>query len=387
MQLQKQFIKTFNDKANASYFSPGRVNIIGEHIDYNGGFVLPAAISLGTYALIRLRTDQNIRIFSTNFKHHGMIQTSLKALDYNPKDVYANYVKGVFQLFQEKYKKITRGLDIFIHGTLPPQSGLSSSASLLVLMVYILSDVYQIKLTQTEIALFAKEVENNYMHMHCGIMDQLIIAKGIKNKALLMNTSTLETKPVNAFINGYQWVIMNTHYERKTTESKYNERVKECQDALSLIKSHQSVDALCELSLKDFDDIKSYLKDETLIKRVKHIMTEQQRVLMSMEALKNQDASLMGNLLKQSHESLKHDYEVTGHHIDVLVEGAIKAGAIGARVTGAGFGGCAIALVPNEIINAFDQLTDDFYFDKTQIHASFYHVDFVDGVSKQEVIK
>lgn len=387
MQLKEQFIKIYAEQPSEMYFSPGRVNIIGEHIDYNGGLVLPAAISLGTYALINFRDDDIIRVFSTNFKEQGVIEISLKHLDYDASDHYANYIKGVFKLFMEKHKHIDRGMNMFIHGTLPPQSGLSSSASLLVLMVYILSDVYQINLSKTDMALYAKDVENHYMHMHCGIMDQLIIAKGIKHKALLMNTSTLETTPVDAFLDGYSWVIMNTHYERKTTESKYNERVKECGDALKIIKDHKSISHLCELSVSEFESIKDHITNETLVKRARHTISEQQRVLRSIHALSHQDAKLMGNLLNQSHQSLKDDYEVTGFHLDMLVEGAKRAGAIGARVTGAGFGGCAIALVPNNQLHDFDHLTDNYYFHKTGIHASFYHVDFVDGVSKIEVFK
>jgi galactokinase len=387
MKINKEFLELYHQEADAFYFSPGRVNIIGEHIDYNGGLVLPAAISLGTYGAIRLRNDDQIQIFSTHFKDLGIINTSLTALSYQADDHYANYIKGVFDLCIKKHREINRGMDIYIHGTLPPQSGLSSSASLLVLMTYILSDVYRLNLSKTDIALYAKDVENNYMHMHCGIMDQLIIAKGIKHKALLMNTSTLETSPINAFIDGYSWVIMNSHYERKTTESKYNERVKECRDALSVIKPYKEIHELCELSLNDFHDIEYKLSDQILRKRTKHVVTEQQRVLETIQVLKNQDAQRMGELLNQSHQSLKDDYEITGFHLDMLQEGALLAGAIGARVTGAGFGGCAIALVKNELVEQFDQLTDDYYYKKTHLHASFYHVEFVDGVSKIEVMK
>ncbi len=384
MNLQNDFINRFHQKPDAFYFSPGRVNLIGEHIDYNGGLVLPAAISLGTYGVIRMRDDQMIRVFSTNFHDLGIIEISLHDLVYKANDNYANYIKGVFDLFIKKNDNINRGMDIYIHGTLPPQSGLSSSASLLVLMVYILSDVYHLDLSTTDIALYAKDVENHYMHMHCGIMDQLIIAKGINHKALLMHTSTLETTPIHAFIDGYTWVIMNSHYERKTTESKYNERVKECQDALNIIKKEKNISELCELSISDYNDVKHHL-NETLKRRVKHVVTEQNRVLKSIEVLKNQEAISMGELLNASHLSLKNDYEVTGFHLDMLVEGALLAGAIGARVTGAGFGGCAIALVKNNLLDQFDQIVNHYYYQKTNLHASFYPVEFVDGVKKIEV--
>ena len=386
MDFHKEFLRVYHQIPDAIYFSPGRVNIIGEHIDYNGGLVLPAAISLGTYGVIRLREDNNIRVFSTNFKDLGIINVSIDDLSYKSEDHYVNYIKGVFALCKKKHDQINFGMDIYIHGTLPPQSGLSSSASLLVLIVFILSDVFKLKLSKTDIALYAKDVENNYMQMHCGIMDQLIIAKGIKHKALLMNTSTLETNPINAFINGYSWVIMNSHYERKTTESKYNERVKECQDALNIVKTLKKVHDLCELSINDYNDIEHLLNNSVLKNRTRHVVTEQQRVLETIQVLKNQDAQRMGELLNASHQSLKVDYEVTGFHLDMLQEGALLSGAIGARVTGAGFGGCAIALVKTELLETFDQLTDAYYYEKTKLHASFYHVEFVDGVSKIEVM-
>ena len=292
----------------------------------------------------------------------------------------------MISLIKSKHHIKDFGFNLYIDGTLPPQSGLSSSASLLVLIVYILNDLYKLNLTKTDIALYAQDVENNYMGMHCGIMDQLIIAKGHKDKALLMDTKTYQTTPVNAFFKGFTWIIMNTNYERKTTESKYNERVSECQDALKIIKTYKDVDYLCDLSLTDLDPVQKLLKHDVLYRRVKHVITEQHRVISSKDALKNNDALTFARLLNDSHASLKNDYEVTGFHLDTLVEGALKYKALGARVTGAGFGGCAIALVANEHLVDFEAKTKVYYKEKTHLDASFYQVEFVDGVHKIHLI-
>lgn len=382
LHLDKFFKSTFKTKPEHFYFSPGRVNLIGEHIDYNGGLVFPAAISLGTYAAISARNDQTFKLVSMNFKQQGVITFSLEDLAYREKDNWTNYVKGVVDLLIKKGYSINHGFNIAICGTLPPASGLSSSASLLVLITYILTDIFKLNINRTDIALFAQDVENNYMGMHCGVMDQLIIAKGVKEKALLMDTKTYETNAVNAFFEGYTWVIMNTNYQRKTTDSKYNERVDECQSALKIIQKHKDVSFLCDLTLNDFSEIKEHLTNDILLRRVRHAVSEQQRVLDAKVAMQSQDAQRFSELLNASHQSLKNDYEVTGRHLDALVKGALLAGATGARVTGAGFGGCAIALVPDHLLNGFNEKTNAFYLTNTGLEAAFYQVDFVDGVKK-----
>lgn len=386
MNLKKAFFHIFKENPYHLYFSPGRVNLIGEHIDYNGGLVFPAAINLGTYAALTIRKDNTYNVYSKNFSDKGIIEFSSNNLTYNESHHYANYIKGVIDLIKRKHQLIDHGFNLYIEGTLPPRSGLSSSASLLVLIVFIFNDLYKLGLSRTEIALYAQEVENHYMGMHCGIMDQLIIANGTKDKALLMDTKTYQMIPVNAFFKGFTWVIMNTNYKRKTTDSKYNERVFECQKAFVQIKNYKDIKYLCDLSIDDLDAVQKQLDDDQLFKRVKHVVTEKKRVLTSKEALKNQNAKLFGKLLNESHESLKVDYEVTGFHLDALVEGALINNATGARVTGAGFGGCAIALVPNTYLSDFETKTKAYYKQKTKLDASFYQVDFVDGVHKIETI-
>ncbi len=382
MDIKKEFLDVYGIEPDVSYYSPGRVNLIGEHIDYNGGLVFPAAISLGTYGAVKVRKDQVFRFHSDNFKEVGIIEVSLNSLDYDSSHEWTNYVKGVLKYVNENYEGVTFGFDLEVNGTLPPASGLSSSASLQVLVAYICNDLYELGLTREKMALIAQHVENNYMGMHCGIMDQLIIAKGIKNKALLMNTATLETTPVDAFFEGYTWVIMNSNYKRKTTESKYNERVKETKEGLRIIQQSKVCKYLCDLTPSEFDEVKNEIKDDVILRRVRHVINEQQRVLDSKTALSTKDANWFGRLLNESHQSLKDDYEVTGFNLDSLTNASRTHKAIGARVTGAGFGGCAIALVKNEDVNEMIEKTKKTYYEETKTKAEFYLVEFTDGVSK-----
>lgn len=380
-QLLQAFESVFGYQHGAKvYFSPGRVNLIGEHIDYNGGLVFPAAISIGTYGVAKLRQDDRVRLFSLNYKELNMIEVHLSNLDYQPKHGWANYAKGIFYFLLREGYPMTSGMDLYISGDLPTASGLSSSASLEVLVAFIANDLYQFGLSKVELAKMSQRVENEYMGMHCGIMDQLIIASGMKDKAMLMNTATLEMIPTDATFEGYQWVIMNTNYKRKTTDSKYNERVAECTRALSILKETFQVNHLCALKSDLLPTIQGLLQDELLFKRVRHVITEQQRTFDAMEAMRQGDPNGFGKLLNQSHESLKNDYEVTGVHLDTLVKSATRHGAIGARVTGAGFGGCAIALVKTDYIETMKQSVQTDYRKITGLEAAFYEVRFTDGV-------
>ena len=373
----------FKTKAEAKlFYSPGRVNLIGEHIDYNGGLVFPAAISIGTFGVAGKRSDRTLKFYSKNYPNNGITNISMDHLEFNQVDGWVNYAKGIFHELIKRGYDIPFGLNIYIDGNLPTASGLSSSASLEVLIAYMANDFYRLNLTRTELALLSQVVENEYMGMHCGIMDQLIIAEGIKDHALLMNTATLDITPSQATFDGYQLMIMNTHYQRKTTDSKYNERVKECQQALHVLKESYDITYLCDLKVTDLDDVERKLDDELLFKRVKHAVTEQQRTLDAMKAMKVSDAVAFGKLLKASHESLKNDYEVTGVHLDTLVDAAMDAGAVGARVTGAGFGGCAIALVKHELTKTLEKEVKRVYHEKTGIMPEFYVVDFTDGVKE-----
>jgi galactokinase len=358
------------------------VNLIGEYIDFNGGFVFPAAISLGTYGVYAKREDNIIRLYSKNLKHKGILEFRLDDLNYDQHHDWANFVKGVFYLLKKEGHLIPFGLDLYIYGTLPTASGLSSSASLELLILSIANDLYQLKLSKKELAVIGRKVENEYMGAHTGIMDQLIIASGIKDHALLMNTATLEVTPTKADFEGYKLVIMNTNYKRKLTDSKYNDRRKDCDDSLAILKKHFNIEYLCELGVCDLPKVKTLLNNDLLYKRTKHVITEQNRTIEALEAMKKGDIKWFGTLLNQSHESLKNDFEVTGLHLDVLQEKALEAGAIGARVTGAGFGGCAICYVKNEQVESLKQYVYESYLKITGLEVSFYEVKFTDGAGE-----
>jgi galactokinase len=378
---KRKFQSIFKSKEKIKhYYSPGRVNLIGEHIDYNGGLVFPAAISIGTHGYVGKRNDLKICLFSANYPNEGIIEVDLSDLSFKKEHGWANYAKGILNELIVRGYSIPFGFNLYVDGNLPTASGLSSSASLEVLVAYIANDLYILGLTRVEIALLAQDVENGYMGMHCGIMDQLIISCGIKDHALLMNTATLEMTPSKAKFEGYDIVIMNTNYKRKTTDSKYNERVHECSTALKQLQFHFQIDYLCDIKPEELLKIETIIKDKTLIKRVRHVVTEQHRVITAINAMKKGDVKLFGSLLNGSHESLKNDYEVTGLHLDLLVKKALIYGAIGARVTGAGFGGCAIALVKSELVDQLIEKVGHDYLEETKIVPDFYQGTFEDGV-------
>ena len=380
-RLLQEFESVFGNPINTKvYYAPGRVNLIGEHIDYNGGFVFPAAISMGTYGVAQLRNDEIIRFYSAQFPEQGIIKVNIRDMQYQFEHGWANYAKGIITFLLKENREMPVGFDLYVTGNLPTASGLSSSASLEMLVAFIASDLYHLNISRVDMALMAQRVENEYMGMHCGIMDQLIIACGIKHKALLMNTSTLEMTPYDATFEGYQFLIMNTNYKRKTTDSKYNERVAECSKAREILKHSFQFNHLCELHSEQLPTIQTLINSDQIYRRVKHVITEQERTIDSMKAMTQGDAKWFGKLLIQSHESLKDDYEVTGVHLDTLVESAIRHGAIGARVTGAGFGGCAIALVKTEFVQSLQQSVSTDYRKITGLEATFYEVDFTDGV-------
>lgn len=377
----EQFKSLMNRQDNPRvFYAPGRVNLIGEHIDYNGGLVFPAAISIGTYGLVLKRNDRQIHLYSNNYPDDGLFQIDLDHLIFDPTHGWTNYVKGILDALIKKGHKIETGFDLLVDGNLPTASGLSSSASLEVLVAYIAKTLFNLTITRTELAVLSQDVENNYMGMHCGIMDQLIIARGVKDKALLMNTATLEVEENNAVFEGYQWIIMNTKYQRKTTDSKYNQRRSECEMALSHLKSKFNIEYLCDISIENLGKVRSVIKDDLIFRRAKHVISEQNRVIQSKIAMDQKDVHSFANLLNQSHQSLKEDFEVTGFHLDTLCEAARANGALGARVTGAGFGGCAIALVKSNQVKKMEETVRHIYFEKTQLEAEFYEVTFEDGV-------
>lgn len=375
----KEAIK-FKESADKIFQAPARINLIGEHIDYNGGLVLPACVSLYLTAYVKYRDDNVIRFMSKGFE--GEIKTTLNRLLYSPKFKWAVYPIGIFYILTTRGYKFEHGLDIYYESDIPSGSGLSSSAAILDVTGLLVSNIYNINLEPIEIVKLAKAVENDYCCLKSGIMDQAIIALGKKNNALLLDCNTLEYSYKNMILDDYLFVILKTNKPRKLTESKYNERVDECNKALEIIKTKYNVKTLCEIDPKYLDDIKALLNDDILYRRVNHVVLEQQRVKDFSNALEKGDVNKLGKLLNESHNSLKNNYEVTGIHLDTIVEAAINAGAIGARMTGAGFGGCGIALVSKDKLNNFKNEVIDYYNKSLNIIPDVYIVDIVDGVKE-----
>lgn len=382
MNLEQLFFDTFNEHAEYRYRAPARINLIGEHIDYNGGKVLPAAISCYIKALVSKRVDSEIYAFSSNINTGYHI--NLNNIRYTKENDWTNYVFGVFYVLRYSGYNISHGLNILINSEIPLGSGLSSSAALLDLIVYICNDIYKLGISLKNIAKIAQNVENSFCGLKCGIMDEAAIALGLSNKCLLLDCAKFEYEYIDLDLGEYTFVVMKTNKPRALVESKYNERVEECQKGLELIQQEYDVENLCELKEEDLPRIRELIKDDVVYRRVRHVIKENERVRKFVLALRNKQISTLGILLNESHQSLKEDYEVTGIHLDTIVEGALKAGALGARMTGAGFGGCAIALIKKETYNSFKMEVEQYYYDELGIMPEVFNVDIVDGPMKEE---
>ena len=380
--LRQQFQELFHTEGEA-FFSPGRVNLIGEHTDYNGGMVFPCAITYGTYAIASMRDDEEIHFFSNNFKEQGEIICQINDLHYDKQDDWANYAKGVFFYIQEKGHILKKGCNILIEGNIPNGAGLSSSASLEVLTGTIINELYHLDIPMIDIVKIGQEAENKFVGMNCGIMDQFIIGMGKKDHATALDTSTLQFTYAPVRLKEASIVIMNTCKRRGLADSKYNERRSECETALKELQTKVDIKNLCDLSVEEFDQVKDVIQSEVRIRRAKHAISENQRVKEAICALEKDDIVTFGKLMNASHVSLRDDYEVTGIELDTLVEAAWnQVGCIGARMTGAGFGGCAIAIVKNDAIPAFEANVKAAYLEKIGYPCEFYIASIGDGASK-----
>ncbi len=365
------------------YFAPGRVNLIGEHTDYNGGHVFPCALTLGTYGIARMREDKKLRMYSMNFEEAGMIEASIENLTYQKEDGWANYLKGVVWTFLDKQHKIPSGLDILLYGNIPNGSGLSSSASVEVLMGVILKDMFDCDVTAVDIALLGQYAENNFNHVNCGIMDQFAIAMGKADNAIFLNTSNLNYEYAPIKLENSKIVIANTNKKRGLGDSKYNERRSECEKALAELQTVLSINTLGELTDEAFAQAAEVIKDPVRVKRARHAVSENQRTLRAIEALKANDLVSFGQLMNQSHISLRDDYEVTGLELDTLVEAAWEQeGVLGSRMTGAGFGGCTVSIVETDYVDAFVENVGRIYKEKIGYEADFYTVMAGDGAAR-----
>lgn len=365
------------------YFAPGRVNLIGEHTDYNGGHVFPCALTIGTYGAVRKREDNKLRFFSMNFEKFGVLESSLDDLKPNKAANWTNYPKGVMWAFGERGMQVTQGMDLLLFGNIPNGSGLSSSASVEVLTGYILKDLFGFEATNQDLALIGQYSENNFNGVNCGIMDQFAIAMGKSDNAIFLDTATLKFEYAPIKLTGAKIIISCTNKKRGLGDSKYNERRSECETALEELKKVVDIRSLGDLTEEQFEQYKDAIQDETRKKRAKHAVYENQRTLKAVDALKNGDVKLFGELMNASHVSLRDDYEVTGVELDTMVEEAWKIeGVIGSRMTGAGFGGCTVSIVKEEAVDTFIEKVGKAYQDKIGYAGDFYVVEIGNGPTR-----
>lgn len=366
------------------FFSPGRVNLIGEHTDYNGGFVFPCALDFGTYAVAVKRNDNIFRMYSKNFENLGIIEFSLDRLINEPQDNWANYPKGVIKTFLEAGFNINSGFDVLFYGNIPNGAGLSSSASIELATSVILKDLFNLDVDMVSMVKLSQKAENKFIGVNCGIMDQFAIGMGKKDNAILLDCNTLNYQYAPVVLNGASIVIANTNKKRGLADSKYNERRGSCEAAVKVLNENGiNIKYLGELSVERFNEIKHLITDEEQLKRATHAVTENERTKVAVEKLNAGDIEAFGQLMNQSHISLRDDYEVTGFELDSLVEAAWEAeGVIGARMTGAGFGGCTVSIVKDEFIESFKKSVGEKYTAKTGLVADFYVAKIGDGSRK-----
>ena len=387
--MTEKLMKTFQNLFGANgdirtYFAPGRVNLIGEHTDYNGGHVFPCALTLGTYAVARKRDDRVLCFYSENFASLGVIETSLDDLVPDEKADWTNYPKGVMWTFEKRGYKLPQGLDIAIYGDIPNGSGLSSSASLEVLTGIVLKDMFGFdEITMPEIAQIGQYSENNFNGCNCGIMDQFASAMGKKDNAIFLDTNTLEYEYAPVVLPDAKIVITNSKVKHSLVDSAYNDRRSECETALEELKSEMPIVTLGDLTEAEFEAHKDTIKDPVRQLRAKHAVYENQRTIRAVAALKANNIEEFGKLMNESHVSLKNDYEVSCEEIDILVDLAWEIpGVIGSRITGGGFGGCTVSIVKNDAVDTFIEKVGNGYKEQTGNTAEFYVVEVGDGAHR-----
>ncbi|MGX7144185.1 galactokinase [Facklamia languida] len=382
--LKEKFESVFKEKPDRVFFSPGRVNLIGEHIDYNGGHVFPCAISLGTYGLVSMRTDDQVACYSLNFEADGVRTFSTKAIHYQADQTWLNYISGTVHLMQEQAGRAVRGFNLLIQGDIPNGAGLSSSASLELLVAYIANQTSQLGLSRLDLVKVGQAVENQFIGVNTGIMDQFAVAMGQENEALFLDVNTLEFDRVPADFGEYALLIMNTNKRRELADSKYNQRRAECEEALTRLQKTLEIKHLGDLDVETFEANRHLIADPILEARAKHAVYENQRTLQARAALMDHDIEQFANLLNQSHQSLKEDYQVTGIELDTLVQAAWDhAAVLGARMTGAGMGGCAIALVQKEYLDQVQTEIAQAYQQKIGYAPSFYLAEVGSGTCER----
>ena len=381
--LEQKFKEVFGKDAEQQFFAPGRVNLIGEHTDYNGGNVFPCAIDKGTYGLVSKRADRTFRMYSENFADLGVMEFTLDELVNDKKHDWANYPKGVIKMFVEEGFKIDSGFDFLVSGNIPNGAGLSSSASIEMLTGIVLKDLFHLSIDPIAMALLGKKVENLFIGVNSGIMDQFAVAMGKKDHAILLDCNTLKYDYVPVVLKDEVIVIANTNKRRGLADSKYNERRAECDEALAELQTKLPIKALGELSIEEFEANKDLIKSPIRQKRAKHAVYENQRTLKAQKELSAGNLAEFGKLMNQSHISLRDDYEVTGAELDTLAALAWEQpGVVGSRMTGAGFGGCTVSIVKKDKVDDFIKNVGEAYKNKIGYAADFYIAAVSEGARK-----
>jgi galactokinase len=378
--LKQEFKDIFGSEPERVFFSPGRINLIGEHTDYNGGHVFPCAITIGTYGVYKARQDSTVRMYSANIADQGIVTFDINDLSYDKAAGWTNYPKGMMDELVKTGVTFDHGFDLYVHGNMPDGAGLSSSASIELLTGIVLKTAFNLNVSQLDLVKIGQKCENNYVGVNSGIMDQFAVGMGKKDQAILLDTNTMAYSYAPVKLGNHVIVIMNTNKRRELADSKYNERRSECEEALRRLQTKLDIKSLGDLDEHQFDEAAYLINDETLIKRARHAVFENQRAIRATKALAADDLTTFGTLVTASHVSLHFDYEVTGRELDTLAESAWQQpGVLGARMTGAGFGGCAIAIVQKDQVDAFKENVGQAYRDAIGYDASFYIAEIADG--------
>lgn len=381
-KLKDAFIKMYGEGEVTGFFSPGRINLIGEHTDYNGGFVFPCAIPLGNYCLIRKTNNNEFRFASLNLDEKVTLDNT-QLTEPLPNKIWVNYPLGVLAQFVKKGIKFDGGADILFYGNVPNGAGLSSSAALEVVTAYTFNEMFNCGIDRLELVKMSQTAEHEFAGVQCGIMDQFASGMGQKDHAIFLNCDTLVYKLVPIVLDGYKIVVTDTKSPHKLDSGKYNERVSECKKAVEAIKPYKNINQLAEISWEEFLAIEDKIEDEVVRRRARHVVSEIKRTTDAVEALEANDLIKFGQLMNASHDSLRNDYEVTGEHLDAVVEEGRKIeGVIGIRMTGGGFGGCTVALVKDEAIDTFEKQVGLNYELRTELKPEFHIAKAWDGAKK-----
>ncbi len=382
-ELLKEYETTFGEKGKDVFFSPGRINVIGEHTDYNGGHVFPAAISLGVYGVYGPREDKKVCLFSGNVDG-DIVEFDIDDTTVEKDDrFWANYFKGMITYLREKYDNIDHGFNLYIKANLPSGSGLSSSAAIEMLMGIILKDEFNLDVDRIALAKMGQRTENEFVGLNSGIMDQFACIMGKKDSAIFLDCNTLDYEYKPLALGDYEIIIMATNKPHTLADSAYNDRVRECHDAVKKLQAKLDIKTLGELDNDTFDEYAYLINNETEIKRARHAVSENQRTLRATKAMQDGDLEKLGRLIDASHVSLHYDYEVTGQELDTLAEASwAQPGVLGARMIGGGFGGSAIAIVKKDQAEAFKKNVGKIYRDKIGYDANFYDAEIVDGTKR-----